>query len=335
MAQNMKKQFSRLLTPVLALSMTFSLFAVPAWALEYDYEGDQPGETWHQSTSTDQNHNAENGNIVVGSDGTVSSGTTGNQTSGPLTSVDLPVGEYPEAWNFETDVDIAGNSVFPNELGPTTQNSNYYRPTFIPTVESGSLPTGNSYTYNYSAAASLYAALGTSIFSNYPGYSALAAYSNVAGVYNNIAAYTMSYGLGVASAVAKMPTITRGGAIGRLSIPAVGLNRYVYEGTSTASMNKGVAHFESTSGWLGNVAFAGHNRGTNAAFYHLKDVQLGDAVKYTTAYGTLTYVVTSITTVSVNDTSGLLQDGTNKLTMYSCVANQPDIRLCVVATLVG
>lgn len=100
-------------------------------------------------------------------------------------------------------------------------------------------------------------------------------------------------------------------------------------------MNKGIAHFDSTSGWLGNVGLAGHNRGSSAAFHGLKNVQVGDSVKYTTAYGTLTYVVSSVTTVAVTDTSGLQQDGTNKLTMYCCVENQPQIRLCVVATLVG
>ena len=35
------------------------------------------------------------------------------------------------------------------------------------------------------------------------------------------------------------------------------------------------------------------------------------------------------------DTSGLAQDGTFKLTMYTCQKNQPDVKLKVVATLVG
>ena len=109
----------------LAMSMALSLTALPAYALEYNYEGNAPGHAFYQTTSTDQNYIANNGQIVVGTDGTVSSGTTGNQTSGPLSEINLPVGEYPEAYGFETDVAIAGNSVFPNELGPTTENSNY------------------------------------------------------------------------------------------------------------------------------------------------------------------------------------------------------------------
>jgi sortase A len=141
--------------------------------------------------------------------------------------------------------------------------------------------------------------------------------------------------LGVATNTVKMPTMTKKGAIGRLSIPSIGLNQYVYEGTSQASMRQGIAHFDSTSGWLGNIGLAGHNRGSYAAFGELKNVSLGDGVSYTTAYGTMNYVVTDIRTVASDDTSGLRQDGTNKITMYTCVANQPSIRLKVTASLVS
>ena len=46
-------------------------------------------------------------------------------------------------------------------------------------------------------------------------------------------------------------------------------------------------------------------RGSSPSFAKVKDVKLGDAVTYTTAYGTLTYVVSNITTVATTDTSGL------------------------------
>ena len=45
--------------------------------------------------------------------------------------------------------------------------------------------------------------------------------------------------------------------------------------------------------------------------------------------------MTSIDAVSVNDTSGLAQDGSYKLTMYTCKANQPELKLKVVAHLVA
>ena len=297
-------------------------------AMDYTYEGDAPGDTFIQSTSTDSNYIADNGQIVVGTDGTVASGTTGNQTSGPLSSVDLPVGEYPEAYTFQTDVAIANNSVFPNELGPTTTNSNYYTPVYIPIVNSGSLPTGNSY---------LPTAFVPAVGYYYGARFALPAYS----LYSPLTAmnYTNSYYgngqlMGTATSIAAMPTITKGGAIGRLSISSVGINAYVYEGTSQANMKRGLAHFDCTSGWLGNIGLAGHNRGSSAYFGALKNVKLGDFVTYTTAYGTNTYVVSNITTCATTDTTGLQQNGLNQITMYTCKENQPEVKLCVIATLV-
>lgn len=329
----MNPKWKRLFLSGMALSLSVSLLVGSAFALEYSYEGDAPGETFHQNTSTDQNYIADNGQIVVGTDGTVSSGVTGNQTSGPLSSIDLPVGEYPEAYGFETDVDIAMNSVFPNEVGPTTQNSNYYTPIFTPTVSSGALPTGNYIATSYLPVVAT--AYGITLPA-YSAYSPLAAGSYLYGFTSLSAAYGNGQYLGLATSAVSMPTITKDGAIGRLSIPSIGLNKYVYEGTSQANMYKGIAHFDCTSGWLGNIGLAGHNRPASwAAFANLKNVQLGDTVTYTTAYGTMTYVVTNITTVSTTDTSGLQQNGQNKLTMYTCKENQPDVKLCVVATMVG
>ena len=52
------------------------------------------------------------------------------------------------------------------------------------------------------------------------------------------------------------------GAVGKISIPAIGVkNYYLWEGETTASMKKGLGHFTSTSVWNGNVAVCGHNRG--------------------------------------------------------------------------
>lgn len=139
-----------------------------------------------------------------------------------------------------------------------------------------------------------------------------------------------------ATVYSAMPAITKGGAIGRLSIPSVNLDKYIYEGTSQSNMSKGIAHFNVTPGWDGNVALAGHNQPVSwAAFARLKDVSYGDTIHYTTAFGTRTYVVSAIETCATTDTSGLLQDGTNKLTMYTCKANQPSVKLKVTASLVG
>ena len=48
-------------------------------------------------------------------------------------------------------------------------------------------------------------------------------------------------------------------AIGKLSIPSVGMNKYIYEGTGKTPLSKGVGHFGCTPGWDGNIGLAGHN----------------------------------------------------------------------------
>lgn len=304
-----------------------STLIAPALALEYTFNGDASGATFYQSTSTDTNYIANNGQITVGTDGTVASGLTGNPASGPLSTLDLPVGEYPESFGLATDIDIAANSVFPNELGPTTQNGNVYVPTFIPTVDSGALPTGNM----YNGLNSMYSTANPMVMN--PSVMP----TNMVGAYTSPYGATAAYGNGAYPGLATnkvaMPTITTGGAIARLSIPAIGVNNYVYEGTDSNALAKGIGHFDCTSGWNGNIALGAHNR--TGIFGKLDKLQVGDTMTYTTGYGTLTYQVSSITQVSTNDTSGLQQDGTNRLTLYTCVPNQPELKTCVIANLVG
>lgn len=292
----MKKFFSL----VLAMTAVLSLAAQPAMALDYIYESEAPGQNFYTSTS-DVDEPIENANeITIGADGTVTANTDQNVTEEPIGGLKLNVGEFPEAWGTQTDIAIAANSVFPNALAPTTQMSAVegyvqYEPY---SVASGALPLGN-------------------IFTPAQGYP------------ND---YHVT---GVASAIQPMHTITSKGAIGKIYVPGQNVTRYVYEGTTQASMRIGGAHFSSTPGWTGNVCIAGHNRGTSQNFAFLYNVKAGDLIYYTTAYGTRAYQVTGITNPATTDVSGLYQDGVNRLTLYTCVKNQPQIKYCVTAVAVG
>ena len=119
------------------------------------------------------------------------------------------------------------------------------------------------------------------------------------------------------------------GSLGVLKIPSIGLSVSVYEGTGSATLAKGAGHFEDTSIWDGNVAVAGHNRGVNGIFGKIHTLNTGDTITLTTALGTRTYAVSSVTKVSVNDISGLQSSATNMITLYTCVMDQPDYRWCV------
>lgn len=109
----------------------------------------------------------------------------------------------------------------------------------------------------------------------------------------------------------------------------------VYEGTTDSNMLKGAGHFSPTSAWDGNVCFAGHNRGPNAWFSQLISLNYGDIITYSTALGVRTYQVIGTRIVSVNDLSPLNGSTENMLTLVTCLANQPSVRLIVTAREIG
>lgn len=122
------------------------------------------------------------------------------------------------------------------------------------------------------------------------------------------------------------------GAVGKISIPAIGIrNYYVWEGETTASMKKGVAHFSSTSVWDGNVGICGHNRGAQYVIGSIKDLERGDKITYTTSAGTRTYKVETVTTISNSNWSYLEATSDNRITLITCVAGDSSRRWCVQA----
>lgn len=121
------------------------------------------------------------------------------------------------------------------------------------------------------------------------------------------------------------------GSIGRLKINAIDLNLKVYEGTTETSMKKGLGHFISSDYYEGNVCIAGHNRGVNTNFGKLKKLEIGDKITYKTKLGNKNYKVTSIEKISADDFSKLTSTQQNKITLITCVENQPMLRLCVQA----
>ena len=143
--------------------------------------------------------------------------------------------------------------------------------------------------------------------------------------------YPVAPGAWQGSSAHSSPITLADGSIGHLSIPSIGLSCNVYEGETNSSMAKGVGHFSSTSAWDGNVALAGHNRGSAAYFGRLKNIQPGALITYSTAYGTRQYSVSSIRTVSSADYTPLYNTVENRLTLITCIENDYSVRLCVTA----
>ena len=122
------------------------------------------------------------------------------------------------------------------------------------------------------------------------------------------------------------------GHFGTLKIPAIDLSVKIYEGTDSDTLHKGVGHFEDSSIWSGNVALAGHNRGTMQPFNKLHKLEVGDEVTLKTKLGTRTYKVVSVSKIDYDDRSGLAVTRENRLTLYTCVQDESEYRWCVVCT---
>lgn len=121
------------------------------------------------------------------------------------------------------------------------------------------------------------------------------------------------------------------GSIGRLKIDEIDLNVKVYETESLESLAKGAGHFKSTSCWDGNIGLCGHNRGVTNHFGKIHTLDKGDKIKYTTKLGTRTYKVVSVKKIEETDFSYLQRTSDNRITLITCVNNQPTKRWCVQA----
>ena len=119
------------------------------------------------------------------------------------------------------------------------------------------------------------------------------------------------------------------GTLGTLKVPKLGLNVKVYEGEN--NLEKGVGHFTDTAVFTGNVAIAGHNRGVNSYFGEIHNLKAGDEIIYTTKLGTKKYAVTSVRKINAADFSFLRETSDNRLTLITCVKNEPNFRWCVQA----
>ena len=117
-----------------------------------------------------------------------------------------------------------------------------------------------------------------------------------------------------------------------LEIPKINLKANINFGTTEEIMNKFIGHFDITEVWTGNIGLAAHNRGYPVNYFgRLKELQIGDEIIYTTVYGTRTYEVETSTIIEDTDWSYLQKTEENKLTLITCVENEPKYRRCIQA----
>ena len=118
-----------------------------------------------------------------------------------------------------------------------------------------------------------------------------------------------------------------------IEIPAISLKAPISETTNMEILNSYIGHFEETSLEKGNIGLAGHNRGYEHNYFeNLKSVQIGDKIKYYYKDFQSTYTVDKTEIIENTDWSYLEKTEENKITLITCVENEPNYRRVVQAT---
>jgi sortase A len=133
------------------------------------------------------------------------------------------------------------------------------------------------------------------------------------------------------TAPADLPVPENGDPIGRIRIPAIGVDFIVIQGVDISDLKEGPGHFPQTPlpGQPGNVALAGHRTTYLAPFARLDELRPGDEITFETVQGTFTYTVDAQPAAPGEEPSGhfivkptqveiLEQDGKNKVTLMAC-----------------
>jgi sortase A len=111
--------------------------------------------------------------------------------------------------------------------------------------------------------------------------------------------------------------LVEGDVIGEIQAPRLGLNAMVVQGDSTAILRQAVGHLSKSAlpGEWGNVALAGHR---DTFFRPLRDIRLGDEIKFKTRERSFEYRVESIEIVAPTDTRVLESLTGHDLTLLTC-----------------
>jgi sortase A len=111
-----------------------------------------------------------------------------------------------------------------------------------------------------------------------------------------------------------------GDSIAKILIPAIGVSKYVVEGTDLDDLRKGPGHYRNTKlpGERGTVAIAGHRTTYGAPFRKLNELHPGDRITLEMPYGTFIYRVQK--TQVVDDSAWWITKsvGYNRLVLSAC-----------------
>ena len=114
-----------------------------------------------------------------------------------------------------------------------------------------------------------------------------------------------------------------------LSIPSISLEKApIKEGIDEVTLNEYIGHFPSTSKTDGNIGLAAHNRANQYSYFaRINELENGDIIRYKTKFYTREYKVNKKSVILETDWKPLEDDGTNKITLITCIAGKRNQRL--------
>lgn len=130
----------------------------------------------------------------------------------------------------------------------------------------------------------------------------------------------------------------RGSAAAVLSMPSIGVEKVVVEGTGSAELKEGPGRYHDgpLPGQPGNAIIVGHRVTYGAPFHDLDQLDPGDSIEAVTPQGIFTYRVVASEVVRPGDPDILEQGDENILTLVTSHPEyQADSRYVVRAELVG
>jgi sortase A len=129
-----------------------------------------------------------------------------------------------------------------------------------------------------------------------------------------------------------------GSPVALLTIPAIGLQQVVVEGTSPEDLKAGPGHLRASPlpGEFGNAVIEGRRTTYGAPFGAINRLHFGDTIRVATGQGSLVYVVTGVRRVNVGQVDPASPTLDSRLTLLtSDPAFVPSGQLAVVAKLRG
>lgn len=115
-----------------------------------------------------------------------------------------------------------------------------------------------------------------------------------------------------------------------IEIPTISLKAPITEGTTKEILDSYVGHFEESPTKKGNVCLAAHNRGyKNNYFENLKKLKIGDEIFYKNNEYEKKYVVSKHEIIKDTDWVNLENTEEDKITLITCVENEPNYRRCI------